>query len=882
LIVDAKGKLNLAQLIPPGAEPQAKEPQPAVDAPPPRIRIGVLSVSDGRVGIEDRARARPFATALTPIRFTLTEFKTDLDYSNVYNFSAVSLDGEELNWSGEFTVQPLGSSGQFGIRRLKAATIKSYLHDTLPFALTSGEVGLDGRYRVALNPALALDIDLSNIGVRDLAMADRADETKPVITMPEIDVNAAAFSYAQRSIGIKHVTLRGAHIDLRREQDGSLNVLRLFAQARAAEGASEPLSEAQPAAPVTTSNSAIGDSPDNSVWRASVDNIQLADASIAVDDLAVSPAAHFDLQPIALNVSGWSTAADATVKVTTIIGIDKQGNFTADGAVKLAPLSGQVDFKLGDFSLPSLQPYLAGQTQLTLHSGLLQVQGNLGFVSEPEKAAPLKFAGNVRVDNLRATDRTANEDLIKWQRLAIDGIAASRNPDRLTIERVVARQPYARVAIAADQTVNVSRALSAPGTVSPLPATAVPAKKAAPQPTSAAKPMPIRIKRVQVIDGSANFADYSIEPSFATGILDLNGTVTGLSSDPASRAQVKLEGKVDRYAPVDISGEMNVLAATKYSDIALNFANMELTTFNPYSGKFAGYNISRGKLSTQLRYRVEDRMLDAQHHIVVDNLEFGAKTDSKDAAPIPLKLAIALLKDRNGVIDIELPISGTLDDPEFRLAPIIWKALVGLLKKIAMAPFAAIGALFGGGDELAFVEFDPGSATLAAAENEKLIKVAQGLVARPELKLNIPLTTLDARDNDALAQQAFAALLPPALATSPDEPATRKQRLTILEASLKKSTGVSAVAYPPLDPALPAPTPDELLDSKLDYLKKELLKTLQPNASTLDALARQRASAVQAALLANRELDPQRVFLTSEPAKNTSAGRAVRMEMQLE
>src|SRR4029453_12488335 len=168
--------------------------------------------------------------------------------------------------------------------------------------------------------------------------------------------------------------------------------------------------------------------------------------------------------------------------------------------------------------------------------------------------------------------------------------------------------------------------------------------------------MPMRIRTVQVIDGSANFADYSVAPSFAAGLLELKGSVTGLSSDPASRAKVKLEGKVDKYAPVDIGGEVNLLAAAKYTDLAMNFRNMELTTFNPYSGKFAGYNISKGKLSTELKYKVQDRKLDAQHHIVVDNLEFGDKTDSKDAAPIPVKLAVALLKDRNGVIDVQLPV----------------------------------------------------------------------------------------------------------------------------------------------------------------------------------------------------------------------------------
>jgi len=218
--------------------------------------------------------------------------------------------------------------------------------------------------------------------------------------------------------------------------------------------------------------------------------------------------------------------------------------------------------------------------------------------------------------------------------------------------------------------------------------------------------------------------------------------VSGLSSNPASRAKVKLDGKVDKYAPVDINGEVNLLAAAKYTDIAMSFRNIELTSFNPYSGKFAGYNISKGKLSTELKYKVADRKLDAAHHIVLDNLEFGAKTDSKDAAPIPLKLAVALLKDRNGVIDVNLPVSGTLDDPKFRLGPIIWKAILGLLTKIVTAPFAALGALFGGGEELAFVDFPAGSAVLPPEQVEKLNKLAKALIERPQLKLSVPLTVV--------------------------------------------------------------------------------------------------------------------------------------------
>lgn len=886
LVIDHEGKINLAQLAPP-ADTSKPVDTTAPPTAPPRVRIGLLAVTSGRVGVEDRTPNKPFTTALTPIQFTLTEFKTDLDYENLYKFSAVTLAGEQLDWSGQFTVQPLGSNGQFDIRQLKAATIDSYLEESLPFKLASGDMALVGRYRMAIQPALTLDVVLSKIAVRELSVAERKPDSAPLITLPSVDVEGVEMSYARRSVTLKKVALNGARIDLQREADGSLNLSRLM------KSASHETSVVTTPSSVTPTPSPT---PAPAPWQIGVESIQVTESAVNVVDNAVTPAAHFELQPITLTVDRWSTSQDATVHLDTDIGIDKQGKLTAQGDIRLTPLNAKVNFTLDNFALPSIQSYVKQSAQLTLHTGSLHVQGDLAYAGEPKAAPPFKFAGDVHVDNLKTTDTLGNEDFVKWQRLAVGGINFTSNPDRLAIEKIVVREPYARVMIAADQTTNVSHVLSASGngnsstvdvsaeTQQSSPPVATQAASKASSSKSDGKAMPMRIKSVQVIDGSVNFADFSVQPSFATGIVDLNGTVIGLSSDPTSRAQVTLAGKVDRYAPVDISGEVNVLAAAKYTDIALKFANMELTTFNPYSGKFAGYSISKGKLSTELRYRVEDRKLDAQHHIVIDNLEFGAKTDSKDAAPIPLKLAIALLKDSKGVIDLNLPVGGSLDDPKFRIAPIVWQALIGVLKKIAMAPFAAIGALFGGGDELAYVEFDPGSSVLSAIEGEKLSKVAQGLVERPELKLNIPITTIDPRDGDALAQKALQTLLPPALVGTSDDPATKPQRVAVFEAALKKSTG-SAVVYPLSDPTLPKPDAAAQLDAKLSYLQQELLKALKPDASALDALARERANVVQAAVLANTAVDAQRVFLTSEKAKKSEQGaavRAVRMEMELE
>jgi hypothetical protein len=304
---------------------------------------------------------------------------------------------------------------------------------------------------------------------------------------------------------------------------------------------------------------------------------------------------------------------------------------------------------------------------------------------------------------------------------------------------------------------------------------------------------------------------------------------------------------------------------------------MELTTFNPYSGKFAGYNISKGKLSTQLKYKVEDRKLNAAHHIVLDNLEFGAKTDSKDAAPIPLKLAVALLKDRHGVIDINFPVSGTLDDPTFRLGPIIWKAVLGLMTKIVTAPFAALGALFGGGDDLAYVDFPAGSPALSATEAAKLSNLAKALIERPQLKLSLPLTVVTTQDSEALAEAALTARLPSDAAQPPADDGAKRKRVAAFE-KVYQDLAKASPAYPPEVRTEQGVDPD----AQLLFLRRAMLEKLQPDAAALTALAQQRARTVQDALLADTQLDPERVFIVAERTEGKAEAGAVRMEMKLE
>jgi hypothetical protein len=579
---------------------------------------------------------------------------------------------------------------------------------------------------------------------------------------------------------------------------------------------------------------------------------------------------------------------------------------------------------LKQFDLPPLQPYVAQQTDMTIYRGRLASQLQLVYASSPSKGQPqLKLSGGIQVTDLATRDNASNTDFITWKALQIAGLRYQLAPDALEIDQVRALGAYGRVMIGANGSLNVSDVLRPAGSAPPV-ATATPAKSAtAAKAGKAAKPassqpagaaattasagasMPIRIKRVEIRDGAADFTDHSVEPNFSAAMLGLHGSVVGLSSDPASRAQVTLDGSVDRYAPVSIKGQLSPFAPASFTDLTLSFHNMELTTFNPYSGKFAGYSIAQGKLSTDLHYHIENRKLEASHHVVIDQLEFGAATESKQAVPLPVKLAAALLKDRNGVISLDLPVSGSIDDPTFKIGPIVWKLVIGLITKIVTAPFALLGSLFGGGEQLAYIDFPAGSALLSESEAQKLPKLAKALVERPQLKLDIPLHTISATDDEALEKAAIAQALTAAAASplggkhaAPKGNAAGAQspQLAALTALYRQRFQAEPVYPAELGGAVspdaaipdaakgaakPGAAGQDADAARIAWLQQELLQQFKPTRDQRAGLGRARAEAAQAALLANPELPPERVFLTERESGGGQDGQ-VRMEMKLQ
>jgi Domain of Unknown Function (DUF748) len=612
--------------------------------------------------------------------------------------------------------------------------------------------------------------------------------------------------------------------------------------------------------------------------------------------------------PLSIKVDGASLDLAKPLNVSLDAKINDSGSVNITGAVTPQPVAADLNLKFGGIELAAFQPYIAQYTSMTLMAGALS--GDTKVRYGPQHPA-LQFGGNISVANLHTVDNALHDDFINWDRLDVQGLNFQHDPDRLDIAQVSAHKLYARVIVEPDESINVKRVLAGPGATviapggnsgAPVAATAAPAP-APPLPRKGGKPvrgaaaaagtpaapttpaMPMSIKRIVLEASQANFADLSVKPNFATGIQNLQGTVVGLSSKENSRAKIDIHGSVGEFAPVAITGEVNVLGAVLYTDLAMSFRNIELSTFNPYSGKFAGYNISKGKLTTELHYKVDGRKLDAQHHIIVDQLEFGDKTESKDAVSLPVKLAVALLKDRDGVIDLNLPITGSLDDPKFRLAPIIWKVFINILEKAVTAPFALLGSLFGGGPDLQFVDFQPGVAELDAAAVEKARSMVKALTARPQLKIEIPIAVVNELDRPRLVEERFQAQIQAQVASRKKPPAgpvdlqqlDPSAQLDLLTQVYAKNLGAEP-KFP--DEVTAIKTKPEATTAKIEFLKRELHQRITVSDSDLTALGQQRAMNLQQALLTDAQVAPDRVFLVANDKAKGQDGR-VRLELSL-
>jgi uncharacterized protein involved in outer membrane biogenesis len=672
---------------------------------------------------------------------------------------------------------------------------------------------------------------------------------------------------------LQQMTLKGVRVDLPGQRVDIAEVLNSgtrIAMLRNAAGDIEWLTP--PALKVPRQSAA---KPQNGAgkkeqgWLAQIEKLGLDDLAVRFEDRSVQPSAVQEIAGLSLQAEKLGNVPKQKATLRIKAQVNQKGSMEMAGAIQMLPLDMALKVETSGIPLNSLQGYANQFLNVELQRGLFSNQGEalLRIDQGKLKAA---YKGSATLGNLLAVDRENKADFLKWKSLHFAGIDFRLDPLAIDIREIALSDFFSRLILDANGQLNVTQIVRQPGSSMPseaemASATPLPEKSA---PLAQSDPLPIRIGKVTLNNGTVNFSDYFIKPNYTVNVAKLGGRVSGLSSVEGTTADMELRGTYAGSAPVQITAKLNPLAAKSYLDLKAEVKGVDLTDFSPYSGKYAGYLIDKGKLSLQVAYKLENRALTADNQLFIDQLNFGAKVDSPDATDLPVNLAIALLRNNRGEIDLNLPISGSLDDPQFSVGGLVVKVIVNLFVKAVTSPFALLGSMFGGGEELSNVAFAAGRATLDDAGVKKLEVLAKALEERTSLKLEITGQVDPVADREGLKRVAI-------------ERAMQKEKLADLRKKGGDAESPDALRIAPEEyktyltrayKAAKFPKPRNVVGVQKDLPVEEMEKLMLANTSANDddlrLLAKQRAEQVQVWLIEQGKLAPERSFLVApKPAQ---------------
>ena len=453
------------------------------------------------------------------------------------------------------------------------------------------------------------------------------------------------------------------------------------------------------------------------------------------------------------------------------------------------------------------------------------------------------------MDGFRLDDGPGREPMIAWEGLRLGGIQAG--PAAVTVASLDWDGPSGRYVLTPKGTSNV--------------ATATVKKEDAPPP---ANPMKLELGVFRVKRGAFTFVDRSIQPVAALSLDGIEGQIGKLSSDPAARASLELKARVDGVAALVATGTVNLLSQAAFTDLKITMGGMDLSPLSPYSAHYVGYGIEKGKLELELGYLIQDKRLQASNHIRMDQFTLGDAVDSPEAIHLPVKLGLALLRDRHGLIDLDVPVGGDLSQPDFKLSKVIWHAVLDVFTKLVTSPFALLGSVFGGGNtDLSLLAFEPGADAIPPQGQKVLETLEKGLFERPGLRLEMEGTADEALDGPALKRAQLEATLD----RLKGQPGAPQERPALLR------TAYLAVFPPPKEVKGVKPPPEPALAD----MEARLLGTLKVDAAALKLLARRRVQGVRDRLLQTGKVEEGRVFIVdgTERAKK-EGGTKVYFELK--
>jgi hypothetical protein len=717
--------------------PRLREAARAGAGPAPRLEIDEVAIERAALRLRDESCRPPLDVAITPLDVTARHISTEPSSRAETSLSLRAGPGVALKSTGTVSLEPLAAQGKIEVDVRAPGRLAPYLQQLIAIAVQAGRLRLAGRYlfeaakgkggaRIVLS---GLSLDVANAVVQA-----HGGPREPLLRVPQLRLRDGTIDVGARSIAIGAASARGGWLGIRRAPDGHLRLADLLASRQE---------------PPPTPRRRPTDAP-TPPWSFKLARVDFEGWSARYEDRSVAPPVAVDVSQLAIHARPWRVAPRFHVRAEIDVGVGERGRVAVQGTLGLAPLALDAHVTVTKMPAPPFQGYCARYEGAVLTSGVVSASARLRLevwrTSRPgEHHERLAIAGDVELTDVAAVDGRERKELARWRSLRIEGVDLALHPLRLVVRDAQLTEPSLHLVIGPDGRLNLGP--FGKHETEPLPH----APAAAPVPES---PRPeIAIGDVTVHGGRLAFVDRSVRPPVVADAEALDLHLTGLSSDASTRAAVGLRARIDRVAPLGVSGSLNPLKGKPSADLELRLRDLDLPAASGYAAKYLGHPIVKGKLGLGVRCRIDHGKLDSKARVVVDQLELGPRVESAHATRLPVQLAVSVLKNRRGVIDLTVPVTGSLDDPTFHLGRRLDQILGSIIGRALSAPFALIGAAFGGGgrgDQLSYVDFAPGAAALDATAENKVRTLGRALHERRELSFEIEGAADPARDRAGL------------------------------------------------------------------------------------------------------------------------------------
>lgn len=841
----------------------------------PAVEILKLNITNFNANLSDTSLVTPFQTTVELKQLQIDGLST-LPETRGTNDVVINFEQQShLSASGDFSVIPLQFDGTVMLDDFPVDIVSRYAQDSLPAKIDSGRFNLSFNYAVDLaqaSPSVFIDALFAQLS--SLSITENGT-TEPFAELNSLTLSNTAIAIPDNSVELESITLDTLHLAAALDNNKQLNLLRML------ESLTSTLSAPEPAERALADNDSIVATP----WSIDLETFIIQNTTIAVRDESLEQA--FTLSnSINGSIESISTEPNRRFPVALNLDLASGGELSLQGEVQAIPeLDMSANVSISDLDLTVLQPYINEFSFAELQRATLGLDAEL--VANSSDLFSLR--GSMSLQDLSASDSQLDETLMAFDSLEIDAMNFSTAANSFEISEISLQSLFARVIINEDGSSNIGRSLkSAQVESTDDVASNSESSLASDEPVSA--PLTVTVGRVRIDDGAANFTDKNLPIVFNANIANLSGSAEGFATNTVQATNINLEGEVDEFGLVRINSVLRPFAVTDQSEVQVSFTNISMPAMSPYVIKFAGREIIEGSVDLELYYDINSGELQANNQLVLSDLRLGEKVEHPDAMDLPLDLALALLKDGNGVIDLEVPITGDVNDPDFNFGPAIRRAMRNVLTNIVTAPFRLLGGLIGSGDDsLDRIRFLPGRADIAAPEREVLIKLKEALQLRPQLVLEVPPVTapedMTALKTSAVNQRIDAAL---ELTQESEELLTTRRRAVLETLYLASRSATSLTEIQQLhtavadvvDPAVETSTTFDIIAYNSD-LRQRLIDSETLVGSELEALANARANAVSSFLLDDGSLPAERIRLLESSGTELDEGGWLIMTFEL-